>query len=154
MAMLKNIFLRAARKRLNGTDAGLASTDTHYLLQRGNKNLAVADFAGIGCLADGFDNLIQLGLGNGYLDFYLGQKVHYIFGTAIKLGMAFLATKALDLSYRNALHAYFRQRLAHIVKLEGFNDCSDQFHDVLPWDGLHSQIKGHSLRLSASQCHP
>lgn len=43
---------------LDGVAAGFAGTDTHNLLQRCDKNLAVTDFARIGRLADGLNHTV------------------------------------------------------------------------------------------------
>jgi len=42
--------------------------------------------------------------------------------------MPLLATEALNLGHGDALYADPRQRLSHVVQLERFDDCSDQFH--------------------------
>ena len=61
-------------------------------------------------------------------DSKLGQEVHDIFGAAIDFGVALLAAVTLDLGHRHAVDADGRQCLAHLVKLERFDDRDDEFH--------------------------
>src|SRR3972149_9431205 len=98
------------------------------LLKIENKNLAIADLAGIGGFFDCLDYRIEhFALDRG-LDFYLGQKIDHVFRAAIQLGMAFLPSESLDLGNGDALHADRGQRLAYLVKLERLCDFSDLFY--------------------------
>src|SRR5690606_31879805 len=85
------------RACLDRVGIGFAGTDADGLLQIDDEDLADADLAGIGGLADGFDHAVKLIVGNGHVDFYLGQKVDDIFRTAIQLGVPLLAAEAFDL---------------------------------------------------------
>ena len=52
---------------LQRVDPGFAGTDAHDVDQFGDKNLAVADFAGIRRLGDGLDDFIDLLVRDGHL---------------------------------------------------------------------------------------
>jgi hypothetical protein len=69
---------------------------THFL-DIGDKNLAIADAAGLGRLADRLDGALDHVVGQHDLDLHLGQEVDDIFGAAIELGMALLAAETLRL---------------------------------------------------------
>src|SRR5436305_11714793 len=49
--------------------------------------------------------------------------------------MALLASITLDLGHRHAVHPDRRQRLAHLIELEGFYDRDDEFHGRLSLGG-------------------
>ncbi|CFP69250.1 Uncharacterised protein [Bordetella pertussis] len=65
---------------------------------------------------------------HGRLDPQLGQEVDGVFGAAVKLGVAFLASEALHLSDGQALDADVGQGHPHFVQLEGLDDGDDEFH--------------------------
>jgi hypothetical protein len=54
-----------------------------------------------------------------------------VLGATVQLGVALLASEALDLGHRDALHPDARQRLAHFVQLERLDDCRDHLHGLL-----------------------
>ena len=62
------------------------------------------------------------------LDLQLGHHVGRIFGPAVNLGLALLPPEALDLGHGHAADPDLGQRLAHLIELERFDDCNDQFH--------------------------
>src|SRR5258708_4064082 len=128
---------------------GLAGADADYLLKVEHEDLAVADLAGVRRFLDRRDRLLEhLGLDRRF-DFYLGQKVDDVFRAAIELGVPFLPTEALHFRHGDALHADGRERLAHLVELEGLDDCRYQFHA-----GLHGAAsRGRSVGLRRS-CRP
>ena len=73
-------------------------------------------------------------VGDGRLDLHLGQEVDDVLGAAVQLGVALLAAEALDLGHRDALHADGRERLAHFVELERFDDGCDQLHGCFSFE--------------------
>jgi hypothetical protein len=95
------------------------------------QNLAVADLAGACRTLDGFDHAIDEVVGDGRLDLHLGQEVDHVLRAAVQLGVALLATEALDLGDGDPLHTDGRQCFAHFVELERFDDGCDQLHDEL-----------------------
>src|SRR5207244_11408024 len=78
---------------LESIRAGLAGADAHDLFQIEDENFAVADLPGIRGFLDCFDDAIQHVGVDRRLDLYLGQKVHDILGSAVKLRVAFLSTE-------------------------------------------------------------
>jgi hypothetical protein len=109
-----------------------------------DEDLAVADLVGLGSADNGGDGGIDLIVREDDLDLYLGQEVDDIFGTAIELGMAFLAAEALDLDNAEALNAGLLKRLFHLVKFERLDDRFDLLH------GLRLPLMSGSRRLSTS----
>src|SRR5580692_11931007 len=107
---------------------GLAGADADGLVDRGDKNLAVADLPGLGGAADGFDDPLDLVGRHRDLDADLRQEVHRIFGAAIDLGMALLPAIALDLGDGHAVHADGQQRVAYVFELERLDDRYDELH--------------------------
>ena len=68
-----------------------------------------------------------------------------VFRAAVDLGLALLPAEALHLGDGEALHAERRQRLAHVVELEGLDDGHDQLHVAAP-SRLLSTSPRHRLR--------
>src|SRR6266446_6579965 len=114
--------------RLDRIRATLASADADGLVDRGDKDLAVADPAGMRGLLDRLDRPLDQRLFHDDLDLHLRQKVDHVFGPAIKLGMAFLAAEPLGLGDRDPFDADLVKSLLHLVQLEGFDDRLDLFH--------------------------
>src|SRR5580692_217513 len=46
--------------------------------------------------------------------------------------MSALPSESFDLGHSHTGNTDFRERRSHVVELEGFNDCSDQFHSRTP----------------------
>src|SRR6476661_6305394 len=111
-----------------GVRSRLAGADAQRLLDRGDEDLAVADLAGVGRLLDRLDGALDLGVVDHDLDLHLGQEAHQVLGAAIDLGLALLATEALDLADGETRHADAGQRIAHLVELERLDDRRNQFH--------------------------
>src|SRR5580704_16789757 len=72
---------------------GLAGADADHPLDVGDKDLAVADLAGLGGLDDGLDHLIDEIAAHRDLDAGLGHEVDHVFRAAVELGVAALAPK-------------------------------------------------------------
>ena len=83
-----------------------------------------------GVASNRFDNLIENILLDGHVNFYFRQEVHDIFGTTVKLSVAFLPPKTLDLGNRDSLYADRGQGLTYLVKLERLDYCTHEFHVV------------------------
>ena len=88
-----------------------------------------------GGAGDRLRRALQHVVGADDLDLHLGQEIHDVFGAAVELGVALLAAEALDLGDGDALHPDGRQRFAHFVELEGFDDGGDEFHDACSGSG-------------------
>src|SRR5256885_13140808 len=89
----------------NGSVVELAGTDAHHALHGRDEDLAVADLARARHVDDGVHATIHVLGADHDLDLHLGQEVHHVLGTAVKLGMALLAAKALDLGDGQAVDA-------------------------------------------------
>ena len=50
-------------------------------------------------------------------ELHLGQKIHDVFRSAVKLSVSLLTAESLDLGHGDALHADLGERIAHVVKL-------------------------------------
>src|SRR5688572_23136651 len=109
---------------------GLAGADADHFFQIEHEDLAVADLAGVSRALDRIDHLLEELALHGGFDLHLGQEVDHVLRAAVELGMAFLTPESLHLGHGDALHADRRQRLAHLVELEGFDDCGNKFHSV------------------------
>jgi hypothetical protein len=94
----------------------------------GDENLAVADFAGLGRLDDGLTACVGEVVRQHGFDFDLGQEIHGVFAAAINFGVAFLAAKTLDLGDGHALDADFVQGVFDVVQFERLDDGFDFFH--------------------------
>src|ERR1700735_2720345 len=79
----------------DGIQPGFPGPDANGFLDIGHEDFAVADAAGLGCAPDGVDRLLDQVVADHDLDFDLGQEVHDVFRTAIKLGVALLPPKPL-----------------------------------------------------------
>src|SRR5438128_788226 len=69
--------------RLDGIPATLAGADTDGLVDRGDKDLAVADPAGMRRLLDRLDRTLDQRLLHHDLDLHLRQEIDHILGPAI-----------------------------------------------------------------------
>src|SRR5438105_7252715 len=108
--------------------ASLARADADDLFQRRYENLAVADLAGACGGLDGFDDAVDDRIVDGGFDLHLRQEIDHVFGTAVQLGVAFLAAEAFHLGHRDTLHADGAEGFTNFVKLEGLDDGSHHFH--------------------------
>ena len=84
-----------------------------------------------GSVWHGLDHLLGQVVVDRNLELDLGQEIHHIFGAAVQLRVTFLAPKTFDLSDRDALHTNLGQRFAHVVELEGLDDCNDKLHQMV-----------------------
>ena len=65
------------------------------------------------------------------LDLDLGKKVDDVFGATVELGVTLLPTEPLHLGHGHSLDALLRQRVLHLVELEGLDDGFDLLHGLL-----------------------
>src|SRR5476651_1580126 len=108
-----------------GGVAALASTNSYRVLDSRDKDLAVADSAGVSRGPDRFHGLLDHLVLDDQLDLHLGQEVHDVLGAAIELGMALLAAEALGLEHSDALEADLVERVLHFIELKGLDDRFD-----------------------------
>jgi len=96
----------------------------------GNKNLAIADAAGMRGLLDRFHRPFYLTVFHDNLDLHLGEEVDHVFRAAIQLGMAFLSAKTLGFGDSDSLNADFVKAFLDLIKLEGFDDRFDLLQEL------------------------
>src|SRR6516225_10358139 len=113
---------------LNRVRAALTGADADGLVDRRDKDLAVADPAGMRSLLDRLDRALDQRLLHHDLDLHLWQKIDDVLGPAIELGVPLLPSETLGLGDGDTLDADFVQRLLHLVELEGFDDRLDLLH--------------------------
>src|SRR5690606_12708286 len=117
-----------AGDRSDGLVARLAGADAVHLLERGDEDLAVADFTRL----RGFDDRLDHALGEIIpyrdLDLDLRQEVDDVLGASIELRVSPLPPEALDLRDGHALDAHFGQRVADIIQSERLDDRGYQLH--------------------------
>jgi hypothetical protein len=97
----------------------------------GDKDLAIADAAGLGCVADGLDDGLRVLVGQNDLDLHLGQKVDNVFGATIEFRVPLLASKTFRLGDGDALQANFLKGFLHLIELERLDDRFDLFHEKM-----------------------
>ena len=104
---------------LDGSVSGFTSSDSDHLFDRHHENLSITDFVGPGGFHNRFNRHVDQRVVDHALNLHLGQKVHHVFRTAIKLGMSFLTAKTFDLGHGHPLNTDFCECLSHFVKFEG-----------------------------------
>src|SRR5690606_13015220 len=97
-------------------DTGFTGTDANGLFEIQDENLAVANAARLGGVLNGGGNCVDLGGVHSDLNLEFGQEVNGVFGSAINLGVAFLAPISLDFGDGHAVHVERVQRLANLLK--------------------------------------
>src|SRR6516165_601972 len=121
---------RERPRRLNRVGAALAGADADRLIDRRDKDLAVADPAGMRSLLDRLDRALDQRLLHHDLDLHLRQKIDNVLGPAIELGVSLLPSETLGLGDSDSLDADFVKRLLHLVQLEGFDNRLDFLHRI------------------------
>jgi hypothetical protein len=99
------------RESSDRVGTALAGADADRLVDRRDEDLAVADPAGMGRVLDRLHRALNQPILHHHLDLHLRQEVDHVFGPAIQLGMAFLATETLGLGDGDTLDADFVKSL-------------------------------------------
>lgn len=94
----------------------------------GDEDLAIADAPGLGCGGNGFHHPLSDFVRHDDFEFYLGQEIDNIFGTAIEFGVAFLSAEAFGLGHGDAGYAHFVERFLNFIELERLDNSFDLFH--------------------------
>src|SRR5262245_65997105 len=100
----------------DGAVVGFARADANRVLDRGDKDLAVADLAGAGGAHDGLNGLVDGAFRYHHLDLDLGQKTHRVFGAAVDFRMPLLPSITLEFGYGHALEPVIGSLLAHFLE--------------------------------------
>src|SRR5262245_683640 len=118
----------------DGVQSGFPGSDPNGFFDVRDEDFPIADPPGLGGATDRLDCFLDHVVAEHNLDLHLGEKIDHIFGSAIKLGVAFLASEALRLRDGDALQSDRLQRLLHLVEFEGLNHRLDLLHRVsFPW---------------------
>src|SRR3982075_3445409 len=128
---------------LDGVQSGFPGSDPNGFFDIGDEDLTVADSPGLGGATDRLDGLFDHVVAEHNLDLHLGEKIHDVFGSAIKLGMAFLPAEALGLGNGNALQSDLLQCLLHFVEFEGLDHRLDLLHRI----SFPRPVRGHAAGL-------
>src|SRR5215471_1319536 len=112
--------------------SGFAGADADSLVEADDKDLAVADLAGLRGRGDRLDDLVGLVGGNRHFDLQLGQEAHGVLGAAVDFRVALLTSVTLDFGDGHPVHAYRSQSVADLVELERLDDGHDDFHGFYP----------------------
>src|SRR5579885_648967 len=121
---------RRLRFASHGVVAVLAGADPNHVIEGGDKDLAVADLAGMGLEHDRFNRRLRHLILDDQVDLQLGQEVNDILGAPVHLGMALLSAEAFHLVYGETGYTDGLKLLLHGVQGEGFDNCFDLFHLV------------------------
>src|SRR5262245_6237111 len=118
----------------DGVQSGFPGSDPNGFFDVRDEDFPITDPPGLGGATDRLDGFLDHVVAEHNLDLHLGEKIDHIFGSAIKLGVAFLASEALRLRDSDALQSDLLQRLLHLVEFEGLNHRLDLLHRVsFPW---------------------
>src|SRR3954451_15579591 len=123
-----DVFFNCPENALERVSVGFAGPYPQSVVDRRHEDLAISDLPGARASSDHLDCFFrEIGRDRDF-DFQFWQKIHDIFGATVDFGMAFLAAVTLDLGYGHAVNADRGQRLAHLVKLEGFDNGNEELH--------------------------
>jgi len=114
--------------RLERVRVDFAGPDAQRMINRGDKDFAVADLPSLGRAAMASMTGSAWGSSTAISDSDLRQQIHRVFGAAIDLGVALLAAVAFGFDNSHALQADAPERFAHVVELEWLDDGDDQLH--------------------------
>src|SRR5262245_12511020 len=140
-----------------GCGIGLAGADANRMVEVHDKDLAVADLAGLRSRGYRVDGLVDLSRIDGDFDLDLGQEAHGVFGAAINFRMAFLPAVSLDFGNRQTVNADGGQGVTDFFELEWLDDRHNNFHGSYPRLGpacrailtdvttRRGSLRGHSL---------
>src|SRR4051812_45115129 len=101
------------RNVLDSVQPAFPGANADRLLDSGDEDLSVADATGLRRIADGLDSTVDELVRKNDLYLHFGKKIDNVFGPAVELGVALLASEALRLGHRDALQSYLLQRLLH-----------------------------------------
>src|SRR6267142_6431459 len=108
--------------------APLAGADPHYLVHRGDEDLAVSDAPRLGGPFDRFQSLWHHLVRKHDLNLHFWQEVDDVLGAPIELGVSFLTPETLHFGDREPEDPHVCERLLHLVELEGLDDGLDLLH--------------------------
>src|SRR5579862_5952407 len=111
--------------------APLIRADADGVVDGGDENLTVTDFAGLGGFHDGSDRRIGAVVRRDDFEFEFRQEIHAVFTAPIDFGMAFLAAETFDFGDGHALKTDITERVFHFLQFERFYYRFDFLHRLL-----------------------
>jgi hypothetical protein len=110
----------------------LTGADTQRVLEREDKDFAVADFSRVGRFANSLQNLFALIIKNRHLNLDLRQEIDAVLRTTVAFNLAFLSSGPSHVCNGHADDTDIRKRLLNILKAMRPNDRKYQFHSAYP----------------------
>src|SRR3984893_5390204 len=89
----------------NGIQSRFPRADADSFFNIGDEDFSVADPPGLGGTTDRLYGFFDHVVAEHNFDFDLGEEIHHVLGTAIELGVTFLAAEPLGLGDRDALQS-------------------------------------------------
>src|SRR5436190_18736291 len=114
--------------RLQRRLASLAGADPDHFVHRGDEDLAVSDAPRLGGPFDRFQSLWHHLVREHDFNLHFRQEVDDVFGAPVELGVSFLTPEPLHFGDREPEDSHVRERLLHLVQLEGLDDGLDLLH--------------------------
>ena len=128
--MAKNKLIRMRTQASNCFIARFLSANADGGFDIADKHFAVANLAGSRRPNDGFDGLLDQGIGQDDLDLDFWKEIDRIFTAAVNFRVALLAAKTLHLGDGQALRAHSGQRLFNFFEFERFDNGFNLFHGL------------------------
>src|SRR5450432_679141 len=119
----RKILVINANPLLDCLSVPLVGANAYDLREIEDKNLSVADLAGLGRIGNRFDDLVSQRVVDGDFNFCLGYELDCVFGAPIDFGVPALPPEAAYLGDGDSLHAHVGNSLANIIKFERFDNC-------------------------------
>src|SRR5882724_2380500 len=115
--------------RLQSAVAAFLVANPNGVIDSREENFSVSDFPGARGSSNRLHNFFHHVIGQDDFEFYLGNQVHRVFASPIKLGMSFLPAVAPSFKHGHAFDANFMQGVFHYIQLRDLNYCFDLCHD-------------------------
>src|SRR5262245_10067724 len=113
----------------------LSRANTYRLINREDKNFAVAEFARARGFDDRFNRVFDDLFVDDDFDLQLRHEFDFVLAASINLGMAFLPPEAFYFTDRHSLHAERLQRVLDAFEQVGTDDRFYLFHKLASFLG-------------------
>src|SRR5580765_4297629 len=104
-------------KRLERAVTAFLIANPNCIIDSREENFSVSDLPGARRSCNRLHNFFNHVIGQHDLEFYLGNQVHGVFASPIKLGVSFLPTVAAGFKYGHALDANLMEGVFHYIEL-------------------------------------
>ena len=139
-----------AAHRRDGAVVALAGADPDRAFEIDDEDLAVADLAGLGALAERLERRLDELVRDGDLEADLLGETHLHARAAIRLDAIELAAVALDAAQREPAHLGAVEGLEHVVDLVRSDDADDELHAAADLAAVQRRLVMHAL---PARCH-